>query len=207
MHFSQKHYKKFKFNFYQIVRSKCSTTNGRKYVLRSAWIAKCRGSMLYDDFRYIRRHWLVLLLRRIRRNAMWLKFCSWSRSGFDRGVVDTIPMAFSLFMVGQTESFVLVGARTSRFWSSATEANRGRIRILRTYFLAGWLEAIFLTPCLFIAGFNVTRVISDYIFIREREKERESSEKDSTYHFQARLDDRRCYIKIPSIIIFFLRLS
>lgn len=31
------------------------------------------------------------------------------------GVADTIPMAFSLFMVGQTESFVPVHARASPF--------------------------------------------------------------------------------------------
>jgi len=61
------------------------------------------------------------------------------------GVVDTIPMAFSLFMVGQTESFNPLYTRARLFDSALVssarkprlEANRGRIRILRTYFLAG----------------------------------------------------------------------
>lgn len=88
------------------------------------------------------------------------------------GVADTIPMAFSLFMVGQTESFV--PAHTHPFDPPRFVSSARKPRLELTVEGSGYCAHIsspadsrrsFLPPCLFITGFNVTRVISDYIFV------------------------------------------
>lgn len=90
------------------------------------------------------------------------------------GVADTIPMAFSLFMVGQTKSFVPVHARARPFDPTLVSSAR-KPQLELTVEGSGYCAHIsspadsrrsFLPPCLFIAGFNVTRVISDYIFVK-----------------------------------------
>lgn len=116
---------------------------------------------------------------RIRWNAIRLKFRLLKEikdlTGEGGGVADTIPMAFSLFTVGQTESFVPTSVRARVLLirrrsypprgSRDCGANRGKDQDIAHIFpRRADSGRSFLPPCLFIAGFNVTRVISDYIF-------------------------------------------
>jgi len=103
-----------------------------------------------------------------------LSFVSEEDQDSNGGVADTIPMAFSLFMVGQTESSVPAHTRARPFDPALVSSAR-KPRLELTVEGSGYCAHIslaadsgrsFLPPCLFIAGFNVTRVISDYIFVK-----------------------------------------
>ena len=61
---------------------------------------------LFVSFSIHSRMLISSYFRRISGNFIQLKAHSVRRLGFDRGVVDTIPIAFIHFMIGQTESFL-----------------------------------------------------------------------------------------------------